>query len=95
MKRSDLDDFVNCYCVGYPEERKETYSAENPNGRWRKFSIKDIENDEYNLDFKWIKIEDDVDNLSLDELLGELKEKSTNIANAVAELEKLIGEVDK
>lgn len=95
LKRSDLDDFVNCYCVGYPEERKETYSAENPNGRWRKFSINDIENDEYNLDFKWIKIEDDVDNLSLDELLGELKEKSTNIANAVAELEKLIGEVDK
>lgn len=95
LKRSDLDDFVDCYCVGNPEERKETYSAENPNGRWRKFSIKDIENDEYNLDFKWIKIEDDVDNLSLDELLGELKEKSTNIANAVAELERLIGEVDK
>lgn len=95
LKRSDLDDFVNCYCVGNLEERKETYSAENPNGRWRKFSIKDIENDEYNLDFKWIKIEDDVDNLSLDELLGELKEKSTNIANAVAELERLIGEVDK
>lgn len=95
LKRSNLDDFVNCYCVGHPEERKETYSAENPNGRWRKFSIKDIENDEYNLDFKWIKIEDDVDNLSLDELLGELKEKSTNIANAVAELERLIGEVDK
>lgn len=95
LKRSDLDDFVDCYCVGHSEERKETYSAENPNGRWRKFSIKEIETNEYNLDFKWIKVEDDADNLSLGELLGELKEKSNSIANAVAELEKLLGEVDK
>ena len=81
--------------IGHSEERKETYSAENPNGRWRKFSIKEIETNEYNLDFKWIKVEDDADNLSLGELLGELKEKSNSIANAVAELEKLLGEVDK
>ena len=63
--------------------------------RWRKYSIKDIENNEYNLDFKWIKIEDDNYNLTLEELLEKLKEKSNSIANAVAELEKIIGEVDE
>ena len=95
LKRSDLNDFVNCYCVGHINQRKETYSLENANGRWRKYSIKDIENNEYNLDFKWIKIEDDNDNLTLEELLEKLKEKSNNIANAVAELEKIIDEVDE
>ena len=95
LKRSDLNDFVNCYCVGHIDQRKETYSLENPNGRWRKYSIKDIENNEYNLDFKWIRIEDDNDNLTLEELLEKLKEKSNSIANAVAELEKIIGEVDE
>lgn len=95
LKRSDLNDFVNCYCVGHIDQRKETYSLENPNGRWRKYSIKDIENNEYNLDFKWIKIEDDNYNLTLEELLEKLKEKSNSIANAVAELEKIIGEVDE
>ena len=95
LKRSDLNDFVNCYCVGHIDQRKETYSLENLNGRWRKYSIKDIENNEYNLDFKWIKIEDDNDNLTLEELLEKLKEKSNSIANAVAELEKIIGEVDE
>ncbi len=95
LKRSDLNDFVNCYCVGHINQRKETYSLENANGRWRKYSIKDIENNEYNLDFKWIKIEDDNDNLTLEELLEKLKEKSNSIANAVAELEKIIGEVDE
>lgn len=95
LKRSDLNDFVNCYCVGHIDQRKETCSLENPNGRWRKYSIKDIENNEYNLDFKWIKIEDDNYNLTLEELLEKLKEKSNSIANAVAELEKIIGEVDE
>ena len=36
LKRSDLNDFVNCYCVGHIDQRKETCSLENPNGRWRK-----------------------------------------------------------
>ena len=32
LKRSDLNDFVNCYCVGHIDQRKETCSLENPNG---------------------------------------------------------------
>lgn len=94
LKRSDLDDFVKCYCVGHLNQRQETYSQDNPNGRWRKFSIKDIEDKGYSLDFKWIKINDGSENLSISELLAELKEKSNNISNAVAELEKLLEEVD-
>lgn len=94
LKRSDLDDFVQCYCVNHMEDRKETYSEDNPNGRWRKYKVSDLK-DEKRLDLKWIQAEDDAADLSLSDLLGMIKEKSDNIANAVAELEKLIGKVDE
>jgi len=94
LKRSDLDDFVKCYCVNHMEDRKETYSEDNPNGRWRKYKVSDLK-DEKRLDLKWIQAEDDAADLSLSDLLGMIKEESDNIANAVAELEKLIGKVDE
>ena len=77
-------------------QRKETYSEENPNGRWRKYSIEDIlARDKTSLDITWMKSESGTDDYTLAELLGQIKEKSDNIAKAVAELEKLIGEVDE
>lgn len=94
LKRSDLDDFVKCYCVNHMEDRKETYSEDNPNGRWRKYKVSDLK-DEKRLDLKWIQAEDDAADLSLSDLLGMIKEKSNNIAEAVVELEKLIGKVDE
>lgn len=94
LKRSDLDDFVKCYCVNHMEDRKETYSEDNPNGRWRKYKVSDLK-DEKRLDLKWIQAEDDAADLSLSDLLGMIKEKSNKIAEAVVELEKLIGKVDE
>lgn len=95
LKRNDLDDFVDCFCVGHREDRKQTYSTENPNGRWRKFTLTDIDKNNYKLDFKWIQFEDDLESLSLEDLLGMIKEKSSNIAKAVKDLEKLLGKVDE
>lgn len=95
MRREDLEDFVTCYCSGHMQDRAQTYSAENPNGRWRKFTKEEVyARDGLKLDFKWLDLSKK-DNRSLSELLQEMKEKSANIANAVAELEKLIGEVDE
>ena len=42
LKSEHFDDFVECYADGDLSKRKETYSEENPNGRWRKFTIEDI-----------------------------------------------------
>lgn len=50
-------DFVDCYCTGHMQDRVATYSAENPNGRWRCFSEKEVKNAD-NLDFKWIDLEE-------------------------------------
>lgn len=96
MKREDLNDFVECYCSGHMQDRTPTYHAEtNPNGRWRKFSKEEVyARDGLKLDFKWLDL-GEKDDRTLAELLSEIKEKSENIAKAVAELEKLIGEVEE
>ncbi|MFN4257302.1 MAG: N-6 DNA methylase, partial [Saprospiraceae bacterium] len=56
LKRPDLDDFVKNYCPGRRHERRETWSAENPEGRWRKFDYSEIlQRDKTNLDIFWLK----------------------------------------
>ena len=95
MKREDLNEFVECYCSGHMQDRVQTYSEENPNGRWRRFSEDEVySRDQLKLDFKWLDLSEK-DDRTLAELLQDIKDKSANIANAVAELEKLIGEVDE
>lgn len=96
LKTEHFDDFVKCYADGDLKKRKETYSKENPNGRWRKFSIdKILARDKTSLDITWMKNTNSTDDRSLEDLLNEIKEKSSNIATAVAELEKLFSKVDK
>lgn len=95
LTRKHLDDFVSCYCSGHMQDRVPTYSEEKPNGRWRKFTKDEVySRDQLKLDFKWIVSEED-DNRTLAEMISQIKEESANIAKAVAELEKLIGEVDE
>ena len=91
LKREDLDDFVDCYCSGHMQDRKETYDIEtNPNGRWRRFTAAEIAKRK-DLDFKWIDFTEK-DERSLSEILDEIDAKSQNIVNAVARLRELIGE---
>lgn len=94
MTRADLDDFVNCYCSGHLEDRKETYSEENPNGRWRKFSEEEVySRDKLKLDFKWIDLTEK-DDRTITELLSEMQEKATAIGDAVSKLQQILGGID-
>lgn len=96
LKPEYFDEFISCYADGDLRKRQETYSEENQNGRWRCFSIEDImARDKTSLDISWMKNGDGTDDRTLAELLEEIKEKSSNIANSVAELEKLIGNVEE
>ena len=96
LKKDDFDDFVICYADGNLSARKETYSMENLNGRWRKFTYEEIlARDKTSLDITWMKSESGTDDYTLEELLTQIKEKSENISKAVAELEALIGEVEE
>ena len=90
LKREDLNDFVEKYCIGHFDDRKETFSEENPNGRWRKFSIKEINKDEnVILGFKWIK-EDDDDDKSIGDYLLEIENVSNKLSDSVLALKKLL-----
>ena len=42
MTRANLDDFVACYCSGHMQDRVPTYSADDLNGRWRKFTKEEV-----------------------------------------------------
>ena len=96
LKKEDFDDFVACYADGDLSARKETYSEENPNGRWRKFTYEEIlARDKTSLDITWIKSDTGADDYTLAELLEQIKEKSANISKAVNELEALVGEVEE
>ena len=61
-----LKDFITCYCADNISKRQETWSEENPDGRWKKFTYDEIiKRDKTNLDITWIKDESlaDLDNL--------------------------------
>lgn len=95
MKESDLDEFVDLYNVKDITNRHETYSSENPNGRWRKYTLEDIKKNDYKLDLKWIAEEDDSEDLSIPEIMDKLKESSEKISSTIAELEKMLGDLDE
>ena len=96
MKREHLDEFVKCYCSGHIEERKETYSEDEPNGRWRCFKAKVI-NDETkkeewrsDLNFKWLDFGDE-DDRSVDEIIDDMQEQTDIINNTLKTLRAILG----
>lgn len=97
MQRYHLNDFVECYKSDNLSSRKETYNAEtNPNGRWRKYSCEEIlKRDKTSLDITWIKQSDDDNDYTLAELMSMIQEKSDNISKAVAELQKLMANIEE
>ena len=73
MKLEDLQDFIKCYNPENRHVRKETWSEDNPNGHWRKFSYDEIvSRDKTNLDIFWVKDESlaDLDNLPDPDILA-------------------------
>lgn len=92
LRETDLQDFVDCYRPDDRHHRQEIYHAEsNPDGRWRKFTYDEVlGRDKTSLDITWIKQGEESEDLSLPELISIIKEKSNNITEAVAELEKLL-----
>jgi type I restriction enzyme M protein len=73
MKLEDLQDFIKCYNPTNRHNRVETYSEDNPEGRWRKFQYEDIiTRDKTSLDIFWLKDKSlaDLDNLPDPDILA-------------------------
>ena len=93
MTREHLQEFVDCYCSGHMEDRKESYDAEtNPNGRWRRFSASEVATRD-DLNFKWIDFAEG-DERTISEILEEMQEESDGIVAAVSQLKELLGGIE-
>ena len=96
LNRSDLDEFVTCYNPANRQRRKPTWTAANPDGRWRSFEYDDLlKRDKVNLDIFWLKdksLEDSDDLPDPDVLAQEIAddlqtalEQFSNIASKLKE----------
>ncbi len=92
MTREHLQEFVDCYCSGHMNDRQQTYSEDNPNGRWRKFTAEEVKSSD-TLDFKWIDLEEK-DERTIVEVLDDMQVESDGIADAVARLRNLLGGIE-
>ena len=66
LRRDDLNEFVDLYNAGNRNQRKATWTPENPEGRWRTYSYDElIARDKASLDIFWLKDDSlaDSDNL--------------------------------
>lgn len=92
MSDADLQDFISCYNPENRHERKETWSEQNPDGRWRKFSVDEIlKRDKTSLDIFWIKDKSlaDLDNLpDPDVLADDIIENLQSALESFQELKK-------
>lgn len=100
MTYADLEDFITCYNPENRHLRKETWSEENPDGRWRKFEVggkgdQILNRDKTSLDIFWIKDKSlaDLDNLPApDELANDIIE---NLQSALESFQELQEQLNK
>jgi type I restriction enzyme M protein len=87
LKRSDLEEFVECYKPGDRHNRKPTWTEETPDGRWRKYTYDEIiKRDKASLDIFWLRDEslEDSENLPEPQVLAE--EIATDLEAALDEI---------
>ncbi len=83
-----LSEFIECFSA--VSKRKETWSLENENGRWKKYTRKELEaRDKTNLDIFWLRDDSliDLDNLPEPEIL--LDEIIENIESALVSFKSI------
>jgi len=93
-----LEEFITLYNSENLDKRKETWSEENEEGRWRKYNYDDIiTRDKTSLDIFWIKDKSltDLDNLPDPDILAtEIIENIESGLNAFREIMETINGED-
>lgn len=91
MTDADLQDFITCYNPKNRYQHIETWSAKNPEGRRRKYPVKEIlERDKTSLDIFWIKDKSlaDLENLPTpDELAADIIDNLQSALECFRELQ--------
>ncbi len=95
LRRTDLDEFVECFKPGRRHEREETWSEENPDGRWRCFDYDDlIKRDKVNLDIFWLKDKSLEDSEDLPEPDVLAREIADDLQTALEQFQSIIDELN-
>ncbi len=97
LNLEDLRDFITLYNPSNRNNRTETWSEENPEGRWRKFTYEEIiARDKTNLDIFWLKDKSlaDLDNLPDPDVLASeiIDDIEAGLENFKSIMETLNGE---
>jgi type I restriction enzyme M protein len=90
MRRTDLEEFIQCYGDGSDSSRKETWTRHCPNGRWRAYTYKEIDRRaECNLDLTWITPAASVRAQHIPTADSLAQSITTDLRTALSEIEKL------
>lgn len=95
MTDADLENFIRCFNPENRHQRSETWSEENPDGRWRKFSAQEIlDRDKASLDIFWIKDKSlaDLENLPEPDVLA--ADIIENLQSALEGFQELMRQLD-
>lgn len=96
MRLNDLREFITLYNSENRNKREETWSADNEDGRWRKYTYDEIiSRDKTNLDIFWLKDKSltDLDNLpDPDVLANEIIENIEAGLEAFREIQAIVNE---
>jgi type I restriction enzyme M protein len=96
LTRQDLDEFVECYRPGVRHNRKQTWSEENPDGRWRSFSYDEIAaRDKVNLDIFWLRDESLEDSDSLPDPNIIATEIAEDLESALEQIQDILGDLEE
>lgn len=96
MADSDLEGFTRCFNPENRYERKATWSEENPDGRWRTFTVEDIlKREKTSLDILWIKDKSlaDLDSLPDPDILA--ADVVENLQSAMDSFNELMRQLSK
>ncbi len=96
LKRSDLDEFVECYKPGERHKRRQKWSEKNAEGRWRSFEYEElVKRDKVNLDLFWLRdksLEDSEDLPEPDVLAQEIAD---DLQTALEQFQSIAGELSE
>jgi type I restriction enzyme M protein len=96
MQLQDLQEFIDCYNPQNRHKRKATWSEKNPEGRWRKFTYKELTaRDKTSLDIFWLKDKSltDLDNLPEPDILA--AEIIDNLESGLNSFRAILGSLEK
>jgi type I restriction enzyme M protein len=95
LRRGDLEELVSLYKPGAHHQRTPTWSAENPEGRWRAYDYAALAaRDKWSLDLFWLKDSSLLDSESLPDPDEIAEEIADDLRSALVQIEEILVDLE-